>query len=458
MKRLYFTILILIVCLLHCSADGKKKYPGGKQYLYRIQLTDKSGTPFSLDKPIEFLSQRSIDRRKRQGLAIDSTDLPISPTYIQQIEERGVKVVRMSKWNNTVLVHGKREKVLNALTQLPFVSSVKKVWTSPDSISTTRPWQDYTKEKIKASDTNRYGSSYDQIKNLEGIALHERGYRGRGMLIAVLDGGFMNAELIAAQHNLNILKAKDFVYPESSDFYSEIDHGTKVLSCMALNIEGIYVGTAPEAQYLLLRSETSETESLSEEDFWTSAAEYADSMGVDVINSSLSYHSFDDKNTDYKYSQLDGKTALISRTAGILSSKGIVLVNSAGNDGMGAWKKIGVPADADDILTVGATTNTGHNAPFSSIGPSADNRVKPDIVAIGAPASVMTGRGTIIEAMGTSFACPIVAGLVACLWQALPNKTAHEIIDIIRRSAENYNTPDNIYGYGKPSFRKALKL
>lgn len=458
MKRLYIIILILTTCLLHCSADGKKKYPGGKQYLYRIQLSDKNGTPFSIDRPTEFLSQRSIDRRKRQGLAVDSTDLPISPSYIKLIEERGVKVVRQSKWNNTILVHGKREKVMNALTQLPFVKSAIKVWTSPDSISTTRPWQDYTKETIKASDTNHYGSSYDQIYQADGIALHDRGYRGKGMLIAVLDGGFMNAEVIAAQHRLNILTAKDFVYPESTDFYSEIDHGTKVLSCMALNIDGIYIGTAPDAQYMLLRSEVSETESLSEEDFWTSAAEYADSMGVDVINSSLSYHSFDDKSTNYKYAQLDGKTALISRTASMLSSKGIILVNSAGNDGMGAWKKIGVPADADDIITVGAITKTGNNAPFSSIGPSAEGRVKPDIVAIGSPASVMTGRGTIIEAMGTSFACPIIAGLVACLWQALPNKTAHEIIDIVRRSAENYNTPDNIYGYGNPSFRKALKL
>ena len=181
-------------------------------------------------------------------------------------------------------------------------------------------------------------------------------------------------------------------------------------------------------------------------------------MGADLINSSLGYNQYDDKTTSYRYRDLNGRTALISRTASMLAGKGIVLVNSAGNSGMGEWKKIGVPADAPDILTVGALGTDGKNAPFSSIGPSADGRVKPDVMAPGFPVKVISGNGVVKEANGTSFASPITCGVVACLWQALPGKTALEIIDLVRRSADNFSTPDNIFGYGKPDFAKALKL
>jgi subtilisin family serine protease len=219
-----------------------------------------------------------------------------------------------------------------------------------------------------------------------------------------------------------------------------------------------YIGTAPKASYWLLRTEDQQSEQEVEEDYWTMAAEFADSAGVDIISSSLGYNEYDNHLGDYRLRDLDGKTALISRTASMLAGKGIILINSAGNLGMGPWKKITFPADAQDILTVGAVNNDRKNAPFCGVGPTQDGRVKPDVTALGSPASLISGRGTIIRDMGTSFSTPIVAGLVACLWQALPNKTALEIIDLIRQTSSQYQYPDNVYGYGIPNFWRAYMI
>ena len=188
------------------------------------------------------------------------------------------------------------------------------------------------------------------------------------------------------------------------------------------------------------------------------AAEVADSAGADIINSSLGYHGYDAPHRSLQLSDLDGRTTLISRTASTLSSKGIILVSSAGNTGMGPWKKICVPADAHEILTVGAINAQGDNAPFSAVGPSQDGRIKPDVTAIGSPAALIGGSGAVVRDMGTSFSAPIVCGLVACLWQAFPNKSAIDIINLVRKSANNNHAPDNVYGYGKPDFWKAYMI
>ena len=188
------------------------------------------------------------------------------------------------------------------------------------------------------------------------------------------------------------------------------------------------------------------------------AAEFADSIGADIISSSLGYNEYDGFPGYYHQRDLDGKTALISRTASMLAQKGIILVNSAGNSGMGPWKKIAFPADAKDILTVGALNTEKKNAPFSGVGPTQDGRVKPDVMALGSPASLISGRGTIVRDMGTSFSTPLVAGFVACLWQALPDKTALEIINLVRQTSNSYQQPDNIYGYGLPNFWRAYMI
>ena len=464
MNRIFLVLLFSLFALLtHAKStddDQRIKYPGGKAVMYRIVFTDKHHSPYSLDRPQAFLSAKALARRKRQGLPLDSTDLPVTSAYIDSVRARGIDVVSHSKWNNSVLARVKKPQLVKQLNLLPFVADVKKVWTAPDSIKPLSTRTKYHTE-FRAWDTVdqiEYGAGMEQINMLNGITLHEKGYMGRGMTIAVLDGGFMNADMIPCLQAANIVGCEDFVVPKSKTIFREMDHGTKVLSVMAANVPYVFKGTAPEAAYWLLRCEDNYTESMAEEDYWAAAAEFADSAGVDIINSSLGFHEYDDESTNYRYIQLDGHSALVSVTASMLAKKGIVLVNSAGNDGMDSWKKINVPADADDIITVGAVGPNRKNAAFCSVGPTADGRVKPDVMAMGSPATVLTGRGTIIKDMGTSFSTPVVTGLVACLWQALPTLKATDIIDIVRKCADNYATPDNIYGYGIPDFKRALSL
>lgn len=468
MKRylmLYAFILSTLTLLAHddkvtgiLEADIVS-FPGGKCQMYRLYLKDKDldHTPFSVNRPSEFLSQRSIDRRKRQGIPVDLTDLPVAPAYEKQVAEAGIEIVGKSKWNNTLLIRIHKDKELRKLEGLEFITKRKKVFQAPDSVSQRMRSNVRNGLNEWSQGDEFYGAADAQLKSLNGKKLHENGYRGKGMMIAVFDGGFMNADKIPALHKIKLAGVKDFVVPESKSVFGEMEHGTMVLSTMAANAPDFYVGVAPEAQYLLIRCEDERTESLAEEDYWASAAEYADSCGVDVINSSLGYHGFDDSSMNHHYYEQDGNTALISRTASMCADKGIVCVNSAGNDGMGSWKKINFPADAKDILTVGSINEHGMNAAFSAVGPTADGRIKPDVMAFGSPTCVITGRGSIINDNGTSFSSPLVAGMVACLWQALPGKTAKQIIKLVKLAGDNQQHPDNVFGYGVPDFWKAYQ-
>lgn len=468
MKRylmLYAFILSTLTLLAHddkvtgiLEAD-MVSFPGGKCQMYRLYLKDKDldHTPFSVNRPSEFLSQRSIDRRKRQGIPVDLTDLPVAPAYEKQVTEAGIEIVGKSKWNNTLLIRIHKDKELRKLEGLEFITKRKKVFQAPDSVSQRMRSNVRNGLNEWSQGDEFYGAADAQLKSLNGKKLHENGYRGKGMMIAVFDGGFMNADKIPALHKIKLAGVKDFVVPESKSVFGEMEHGTMVLSTMAANAPDFYVGVAPEAQYLLIRCEDERTESLAEEDYWASAAEYADSCGVDVINSSLGYHGFDDSSMNHHYYEQDGNTALISRTASMCADKGIVCVNSAGNDGMGSWKKINFPADAKDILTVGSINEHGMNAAFSAVGPTVDGRIKPDVMAFGSPTCVITGRGSIINDNGTSFSSPLVAGMVACLWQALPGKTAKQIIKLVKLAGDNQQHPDNVFGYGVPDFWKAYQ-
>lgn len=451
-------LLLLLLLTMTTAAQEplrKQKYKGEPGYIYRLYLRDKQANSYSLEHPSRWLSRKSLERRKRQGLALDSTDLPVSPRYLRLINRRSAQVIGTSRWNNTVLVRVTDSASIDPLKALDCVSGVRRVWAAPDSVSPTAVKTKYHEhfETWDSLPDRIYGTAQEQIEALHGDRLHRANLMGQGMTIAILDGGFKNVDHIPAFQRVDIRGTRDFVCPPSPSIFHETDHGTKVLSTMALRQPYYYVGTAPEAAYWLLRCEDQQTEQEVEEDYWAMAVEFADSVGADVINSSLGYHVFDDASTSHHLWQLDGHTALISRTASMVAQKGMILVNSAGNSGMGPWKKIGVPADADNILTVGALSpSAGTIAPFSSVGPSQDGRVKPDVVATGAPAAVVSGRGTITEAMGTSFAAPIVCGLTACLWQGLRDKTALEVMELIRQSGNNVQHPDNIYGYGQPDF------
>lgn len=455
--------MLLVALLLLVSGGGEasyafaRKYLGGKQYMVRLVLRDKNGTTGSLDNPFAYLSEKALERRRRQMLEVDSTDLPVSRLYLDDLKAQGVRVVCKSKWNNTVVVMTNSQQRVRQMERLSYVKNARVVWISPDSLASKSKRLQWHREfnMWDGLRQSQYGATIEQTEMLHAEALHKANYKGKGMTIAVLDGGFMNVDVIPAFRDMNIAGAADLLATDyHNGIFDDIDHGTKVLSTMAVNMPGVYVGTAPEASYWLLRCEDTTTEQLVEEDFWASAAEFADSVGVDIITSSLGYHAFDYKEMNYRYAHLDGNTSLISHTASMLADKGIVFVCSAGNDGMGAWKKINVPADANNIITVGAVTPKGVNASFSSVGPTADGRIKPDVMACGSPAAVITGRGTLLRDVGTSFAAPQVAGMVACLWQSLPKLTAKEIIALVIRNSSNYATPDNIYGYGIPDFSK----
>lgn len=453
--------LLSFACLAQEEDDVKwVKYRGEKFTLQRVYFKDKASGGYSLENPQAYLSERAIGRRERQGIRVDSLDLPVSHCYIEQLEKMGCQVVAKSRWLNTAVVRIRKQADPSRLERLPFVKAVKKVYVTPDSVRATSPRLRWHSELVNWGDGTgqHYGSAQEQITMLQGDRLHQSGYKGKGMMIAVLDGGFMNADEIPCLQKANVVDLQDCVYPKSKSVFREMEHGTMVLSTMAVNEPGNFVGTAPAADYCLYRSEVSYKELSAEEDFWVMALERADSVGADVVNSSLGFHYFDDKFTKYNYSDQDGNTAFSSRAASRAASRGMVLVVSAGNDGMGAWKKINFPADADDIITVGAVTPDKVNAAFSSIGPASDGRIKPDVMALGSPTAVITGRGTIAKNVGTSFSAPIVAGLVACLWQALPEKRANEIISLVRQASNRYAKPDNIFGFGVTDFWKAYLL
>lgn len=440
---------LLLVCALQVSAQVKT-------YKYRINLRDKAETTYTLDNPSAYLSGRAMERRTKQGLPVDSTDLPVCRTYIHALAEKGAQPVSTSKWNNTVVVQVADTSVIAGIAELPFVTAVRKVWTAPDSIPARNA--DRKKEvtnKVTKND-HYYGDAWRQIAVHHGDSLHGAGFRGAGMQIAVIDAGYYNADEISVFKKMNLLGTRDFVNPRS-DIYAENYHGMKVLSCLAANRPHVLVGTAPEAAYWLLRSEDDDTEQLVEEDYWAEALEFADSAGVDVVNTSLGYYEFDDKAMNYRYRDLDGRYSLMSHSASLAANKGMVVVCSAGNSGRGVWKKITPPGDAKNILTVGAVNRELVNADFSSVGNTTDGRIKPDVMAVGVSSAVAGTDGTVSYANGTSFASPILCGLVACFWQACPWLTARQVVEAVQNAGDRKEYPDNIFGYGIPDIWKAYQ-
>lgn len=446
MTKYIFLIIITLYNLNISSSEG---------YMFRVQLKDKGQTGYTIDKPEEFLSKRAIERRKRQNISIDNSDLPISSAYINVIEELGCTVVAKSKWLQTISIYCNDSLFVEKINQLDFVDSTTFAWKGDTARTTARelPRSKRFVEKPKSE----YGYGDVQIKTVNGDFLHKEGYKGKGMEIAVIDAGYTNLKEILLLDNVSIKGVKDFVYNGNNIFESS-DHGLKVLSVMASNRPNIFVGTAPEAKYWLLRSEDSRSEFPIEEDYWAAAAEYADSIGVDIINASLGYHTFNAPAKSYTHEQLDGKTAYITRAANMAASKGIFVEVSAGNDGANIWEKIAFPSDAANVLTVGAIARDSTIAYFSSRGLTADGRIKPDVVAVGFSTAVIASTGEVDLSNGTSFSGPVMSGLAACLWQSAPSLTNIELLDIIRKSSDKYATPDEIYGYGIPNMKTAFLL
>lgn len=427
----------------------------GENYRFRVYLKDKGDDGFRVEEPEAYLSRQAIERRAKNDIAVTDADFPISRSYIAMLSETGATPVVQSKWFATVVVESPDSTVAEQLQQLAIVDSVKWIWKGNLRVPAEEKWED----RFVSEDEplhNEYGYSYKQIKMLNGTKLHEAGFRGEGMRVAVIDAGFMNADRVSAFDSLRLLGTHNVVFPGKSVFVGD-DHGTKVLSCLAADIPGVMVGTAPKASYLLLKSEDSDSEYPVEEDYWTAAVEYADSAGVDVISSSLGYFAFDTDELSYDQDALDGRTAMISRAANLAADKGILVFCSAGNEGSGDWEKITFPSDAGGIFTVGAIDEDKKKSGFSSVGFTADGRVKPDAVALGTSSCVIGPDGDVRYANGTSFATPILAGMGVCLWQSLPWLNNREMIELLHRSSSQYKHPDTELGYGIPDFYKAYK-
>lgn len=422
------------------------------QHKYWLSFTDKGGQ--TIENTEASLSERAIERRSRQNISISVSDLPVYTDYIQAVRGLGFKVINRSRWFNGILVSAKDSLLVNNLTSLLFVTGVYDFQTQNTSIARLD-------NKFEDIDTSFYGDAFRQLDMLRGYDMHQLGYQGEGVQIAVLDAGFRKVDELAAFENLfannQILGTWDFVDQEET-VYEDHSHGTAVFSTIGAVLEGEITGTAPQAKFWLLRTEDANSENLIEEYYWLCAAEFADSVGVDIINSSLGYTTFDMANQNHTYADLDGKTTPISRAAVMASRKGMIVCNSAGNYGSNSWRYIGAPADADSILTIGAVYADETPTSFSSFGPSADGRVKPSISAQGGGTTVYSTGDYVTTSNGTSFSSPIIAGMTACLWQAHPYKTNMEVISAIIQSAHLYNMPNDQLGHGIPNFTLANAL
>jgi len=422
-----------------------------------IYFADKPLEEYYLENPLEMLSQRALNRRTNQNIALDFSDVPVHQPYINAISNLGtIQIKAKSKWMNAIHVRATKENIIDLLN-LEFVSSVDFAdkLLNPIPKSKPKPNLPYQQKSQNITENYTYGFSANQIEVHNGHFLHQEDFTGSGKIIAVLDNGFIgvnSAPAFSRLHSENlILGGYDFVN-RNENFYVGGSHGTRVLSIIGAYQENELIGTAPNANFYLFITEDNTSETPLEESLWVEAAEKADSLGVDIINTSLGYSVFDNPRYNYTYNDMDGETTFISRGTNFAYSKGMICVNAAGNSGNGTWQYITAPADAYGAFTIGAIDNNGTYAYFSSIGPTFDGRIKPDVMAQGVATVNALPNGDITTDNGTSFASPVIAGLMACLWEAFPNLTNQELMEYVRESAHLYQNPTAQMGYGIPNF------
>lgn len=442
----------------------------GQRTKHVVFFTDKNETTYSLSQPSAYLSARAIARRTKYTIAVDSTDLPVIERYIDSVRLAGsVTILGRLRWMNAVIIQTNDAAALSKINTFPFVKkrdsiAYRKVnarLVDNKSYSITPYISTNQRQQQLLADSLNYGNTATQIKIHNGEFLHNIGARGQNMQIAFLDGGFFgyltNPFFDSARIQNRILATRDFVLNETS-VNEDNAHGMACFSIVAGNIPGSYIGSAPYASFYLLRTEDVGSEQLIEEYNWGSGAEYADSAGVDVISSSVGYTTYDDPAFNHSYAEMNGNTTIVSRYADMAAKKGMLIVNSAGNEGNSSWKYIVAPADADSVLSVGAVSSSGTIAAFSSFGPTSDGQIKPDVVSVGQGTFLSTSGGTVGTSSGTSFSGPNMAGLATCLWQLFPEFNSYKIIETLRKSADRYTAPHEQYGYGLPDMKKATGL
>lgn len=446
----YFVLLFI---LLSSVAEAQNKY--------LLLFKDKANSPYSVSAPEKYLSTRSIQRRKTQNIAITQRDLPPNPAYIQQVTKLGAKVYYKSRWLNAVLIETSFDS-LQKILQLSFVKGIEGNGDIRNAKLSGEALEAFQKNKFEDLSSQDLGLSQSQLGMIGADKMQEQGFKGEGILIGVLDSGFLNADRLSFFKHIfdenRVIDTYDFVYNEKN-VYNDHTHGTSVLSCIAAFEDYKVCGTAPKASFVLLKTEDELSESRIEEANWLFGAEYADSLGVDVINSSLGYaDGFTNPAQNHILSELNGDKTLITRAADWAASTGIVVVNSAGNEGNNNWEYIIAPADADSVISVGAVNANKQYAYFSSLGYSPKGKVKPELVAQGQGTVVGLYSNVIGTSNGTSFSSPLIAGLVAGFKQANPSLSNMQIRDYLIRSGSQYNNPDNKLGYGIPNFVTANEL
>lgn len=440
--------LVMLMLLLAETVDAQVNR-------YMVFFKDKQGNGFTTSNPQAFLSNRAIDRRNRQGISITEQDLPVTASYVEGVRSAGANTFFKTKWMNGVLVQC-APTLVATLTNLPYVDHVEFVAPN-ERLNTGRK---KVTHRIKGS---RAGEVTQAQLDLNGIdEMHREGIHGENMVIALFDAGFAGVDAtqpfqhILSEGRINLAVSQDFVF-NSDDIFQYDDHGTEVFSVIAAYQEGVFIGGAYKANYQLYVTEDASTEYRIEEYNWLFAAERADSAGVDVVNASLGYYDFDDPTMNYPKSAMDGKTTVVTRAAQLLADRGVVVVCSAGNEGNVSWKIVSAPADAFDILAVGAVDQSGARSSSSSIGPTADNRIKPDVMAMGSATAVIRANGSTGTTSGTSLASPLITSLVTGVWQKYPDLTNREVISVIRKSATLANSPNYFMGYGIPTFESVSK-
>ncbi len=450
MKKLYLLILFLVF----------SKVIQAQEHAW-VYFTDKENVAEAIANPITILTQEAIDRKNLHNTPIDARDVPVNENYITTIKNQpGISVMAKSKWFNCVHVIGSISNI-NVLENLNFVDHIDFADESLNSRPATVENNSVEKENLEILEDFNYGISGIQVEMISVDYLHENDFTGDGMVVAVMDSGFPGVNSLGAfnrlANNNGLLGGYDFVdRTENYDAFTASDHGTKVLSTMAGFVDDALVGTAPDANYYLFRTEDVASETPVEESYWVEAAERADSLGVDVINTSLGYQDYDNPNYSYTPADMDGNSAFITRGANIAVEKGILVVTSAGNSGNDEnFPVIGAPADGD-VFTVGAVNGEEEYVSFSSIGPNANGTIKPDVMAMGYLSTVINTDNEVSLANGTSFSSPIMAGAVTSFWQIDPSRTNLEIMQLIRESASLYNNPTNEMGYGIPDFQLAF--
>ncbi|WP_276372035.1 S8 family peptidase [Chryseolinea sp. H1M3-3] len=422
---------------------------------YIVFFKDKAGTTFTVNKPLDFLSQRAVDRRIRQAISVSEMDLPVNPNYVKGVRDLGINTFFTTKWMNGVLVQCDASSI-PAIENLSFVDRVEFVAPYERLLVEGRKHVDLKTKELKTA-----SSTKAQLQMIGLDEMHAAGYEGDNILIGIFDGGFLGVNTappfqhIFDENRINLSASKDFV-TNSKNVFQYDEHGTEVFSVIAAYQDGFYSGGSYDADYQLFVTEDVGSEYRIEEYNWLFAAERADSAGVDVVNSSLGYYDFDYTSMDYEKGAMDGKTTIVSRAAQRLADKGVIVVCSAGNEGGISWQIITAPADAKDVLAIANVNSAGQRSGSSSIGPSADGRIKPDVAALGVNTSVIRPNGTLGTASGTSLAAPLITSLAAGVWQRYPNLTNIEVIEAIRKSASQANNPDKFLGYGIPNFKAVV--